>query len=120
MHDVLRQRILRRLDTLPETQLYQVLDYIEFLESRYNRGIPDDVGGIQKLAEHLEDGLRKRAFNPANLREAFQLIAAADRVLTSVSDAGKEIMAELQRTEPAADRSSPNDDSTASGKSLSP
>ncbi len=100
MHDVMRQRILRRLETLPEAQLYQVVDYIEFLESRYNRGIPDEVSGFQKLAEQLEDGLRKRAMNPANLREAFQLIAAADRVLSSVSEAGKEILSELQRTEP--------------------
>ena len=35
MHDVLRQRIMRRLETLPEMQMYQVLDYIEFLESKY-------------------------------------------------------------------------------------
>lgn len=104
MHDALRQRIIRRLEALPEAQLYQVLDYIEFLESRYNRGIPDDAGGFQKLAEQLEDGLRKRAFNPSNLREAFQVIAAADRVLSSVSEAGKEILAEIQRTEPPAAR----------------
>lgn len=96
MHDALRRRILRRLETLPETQLYQVLDYIEFLESRYNRGPVTDASGLQRLAERLEDGLRKRTMNPSNLREAFQLISAADRVLSSVSEAGREILAELQ------------------------
>jgi hypothetical protein len=96
MHDALRRRILRKLETLPEAQIYQVLDYIEFLESRYNRGIPDDATAFQKLAERLEDGLRKRTVNPANLREAFQLIAAADRVLSSVSSAGKQLLDELQ------------------------
>lgn len=96
MHEALRRRVLRRLETLPEAQLYQVLDYLEFLESRYNRGQIPDATGLQKLAEKLEDGLRKRTVNPSNLREAFQLIAAADRVLSSVSEAGKEILSELQ------------------------
>ena len=35
MHDVLRTRILRKLESLPEDQVYQVLDYMEFLESKY-------------------------------------------------------------------------------------
>ena len=34
MHDVLHNRILRKLESLPEEQSYQVLDDIEFLESR--------------------------------------------------------------------------------------
>jgi hypothetical protein len=96
MHEALRRRILRRLETLPEAQLYQVLDYIEFLESRYHRGPVADATRLQKLAERLEDGLRKRTVNPSNLREAFHLIAAADRVMSSVSEAGKEILEELQ------------------------
>jgi hypothetical protein len=96
MNDALRRRILRKLDTLPEAQLYQVMDYIEFMESKYNRGIPEDVTTLQRLAERLDDGLRKGRVNPANLREAFQLISTADRVLSSVSMAGKQLLQELQ------------------------
>lgn len=96
MHDTLRSRILRRLETLPETQLYQVLDYIEFLESRYATRTPQDPGGLQRWAERLEDSLRKRTVNPGNLREAFQLISVADRVLNSVSEAGRHLLDELQ------------------------
>jgi len=99
MHEAMRRRILRRLETLPEMQLYQVLDYIEFLESRYNRGIPEETTALQKLAEKLEDGLRKGKVNPSNVREAFQLIATADRVLSSVSAAGKQLLDELQAPE---------------------
>ena len=95
MHDVLRQRILRKLETLPEEQMYQVLDYIEFLESKYARDLIKEASGLQKFAENLEDRLRKKAVNPANIREAFQLIAAADRVLSSVSQAGKELLDDL-------------------------
>jgi hypothetical protein len=95
MHDVLRQRVLRRLESLPEAQIYQVLDYIEFLESKYARSIQVEASGLQRFAEGLEDRLRKKAMNPNTLREAFQLIAAADRVLSSVSNAGREILTEL-------------------------
>jgi len=98
MNDALRRRILRKLDALPEAQLYQVLDYIEFMESKYNRGIPEDVTTLQRLAERLDDGLRKGRVNPANLREAFQLISTADRVLSSVSMAGKQLLQELQES----------------------
>jgi hypothetical protein len=96
MHEAMRRRILRKLDTLPEPQLYQVLDYIEFLESRYNRGVPDETTPLQKLAERLEDGLRKGNVNPSNVREAFQLISSADRVLQSVSARGRQLLEDLQ------------------------
>jgi len=115
MHEAMRKRILRRLETLPETQLYQVLDYIEFLESRYNRGIPEETTALQKLAEKLEDGLRKGKVNPSNVREAFQLIATADRVLSSVSAAGKQLLDELQAPEEGG--ASPRDISRTSSAS---
>jgi hypothetical protein len=95
MHDVLRQRVIRHLESLPEEQIYQVLDYIEFLESKYARSMQVEASALQRFAEGLEDRLRKKAMSPHTLREAFQLIAAADRVLSSVSTAGREILGEL-------------------------
>ncbi len=35
MNDILRERLVRKLDTLPEEKIYQILDYIDFLESKY-------------------------------------------------------------------------------------
>jgi len=35
MNDFMKERILRRLEPLSDERLYQVLDYIEFLESKY-------------------------------------------------------------------------------------
>ncbi len=95
MHDVLRARVLRKIESLPEAQMYQVLDYIEFLETKYAKDLAKEASGLQKLAEGLEDRLRKRAVNPATLREAFQLIAAADRALSGVTRAGKQLLGEL-------------------------
>jgi hypothetical protein len=95
MHDVLRQRLLRRIESLPEHQIYQVLDFIEFLESKYAVEPAEQTSGLQKFAENLEDKLRRKAVSPATIREAFQLISAADRVLSGVSSAGKQIISEL-------------------------
>ncbi|MEX0979557.1 MAG: DUF2281 domain-containing protein [Gemmatimonadota bacterium] len=95
MHDALKQRLIRRIESLPEEQVYQALDYIEFLEAKYAERIVDEATGLQRFAEKLEDRLRRRTVSPANIREAFQLISAADRVLSNVSSAGKQLLAEL-------------------------
>ena len=95
MHDVLRTRVLRKLESLPEDQVYQVLDYIEFLESKYAPDISSDTSALQSFAEKLEDQLRRRAVSPASLREAFQLISAADKVLSNVANLGKEFIGDL-------------------------
>jgi hypothetical protein len=101
MHDVLRQRLLRKIESLPDEQIYQVLDYIEFLESKYASAGAVEASGLQRFAEGLEDKLRRRAVSPSTIREAFQLISAADRVLSGVSSAGRQILAELgQALEP--------------------
>jgi hypothetical protein len=100
MHDVLRQRLLRRIESLPEEQIYQVLDYIEFLESKYARDLQREATGLQRFAEGLEDQLRRRAVSPATLREAFQLISSADRILSGVAKTGKEILGELGEPAP--------------------
>ena len=95
MHDVLRTRLLRKLESLPEAQVYQVLDYIEFLESKYARDLSSETTGLQSFAEKLEDQLRRRTVSPASLREAFQLISAADKVLSNVASLGKELLGDL-------------------------
>ena len=95
MHDVLRQRLMRKIESLPEEQVYQILDYIEFLEGKYATDIAQEASGFQKFAESMEDKLREKAMSPATLREAFQLISAADRVLSNVSSAGKQLLDEL-------------------------
>ena len=96
MHEMLRQRLLRRIESLPEDQIYQVLDYVEFLEAKYGEGaIEGEVTGLQRFAERLEDGLRRRTVSPGTLREAFQLISAADRVLSGVASAGRDLLGDL-------------------------
>lgn len=98
MHDVLRARLLRKIESLPEEQVYQILDYIEFLESKYAPEATAEASGLQSFAEKLEDQLRKRTVSPSSLREAFQLISAADKVLSNVANVGKELLGDLNGT----------------------
>ena len=58
MNDVLAERIRRKLDVMPDEQAYQVLDYIEFLESKYAQraaGAP----AFQKVADNATAQLYK-------------------------------------------------------------
>ncbi|MFV2006332.1 MAG: hypothetical protein ACC667_02755 [Longimicrobiales bacterium] len=95
MHDVLRQRLMRKLESLPEEQIYQVLDYVDFLESRYAGELAQEASGLQRFAEKVEDKMRRKAMSPATIREAFKVISAADKVFSSVSKAGKQLMEDI-------------------------
>lgn len=108
MHGVLRERLMRRLETLPDEQLYQVLDFIEFLEAKYAEAeLRKEASGIQRFGERLEDSLRKRTVSPGVLREAFHVISAADRVLSGVASAGKDLLGELDRADGAGTGDAP-------------
>ena len=97
MHDVLRKRLMRTVESLPDQQIYQVLDYIEFLEAKYAQDEAVEASGLQKFAEGLEDKLRKKAVSPNTIREAFQFISAADHVLSGVRLAGTKVLTDLSQ-----------------------
>jgi hypothetical protein len=98
MHDILRERLWRKLQALPQEQVYQVLDYIEFLEGRYAKQQALKADPIQKFAERLEDGMRIRSVAPKVITGTVGLLGTARKVLRSVSDAGREI---LEASQPA-------------------
>jgi hypothetical protein len=91
MHDILRERIMRKLGALPEEQLYQVLDYIEFLESKYAPGRAPRADGLQRFAEKLEDSMRMRNVAPKVISGTVGAVGTARRVLLDVAGAGREI-----------------------------
>ena len=92
MHDILRDRILRKLEVLPESQIYEVLDYIEFLEARYARAAAARPDALQRFAERLEDSMRMRSVAPKVISGTVGLVGTARRVLQGVADAGREIL----------------------------
>jgi hypothetical protein len=92
MHDILRERLWRKLQALPQEQMYQALDYIEFLEARYAKEQALRADPLQKFAERLEDGMRFRSVAPRVITGTVGLLGTARKVLRTVSDAGREIL----------------------------
>jgi|SRR5690606_35368370 len=92
MHDVMRKRLWRKLEALPEEQLYQVLDYIEFLEAKYAPGAASAPGGLQRFAERVEDRMRARALAPRVMGGTMTLLGAAGRLIDGITQTGKEIL----------------------------
>lgn len=91
MEDVTRKRILRKLETLPEDQLYQVLDYIEFLEAKYAAATLRKPDPFQQFAERVEDQMRVRSLAPKAMKGTMKIMSTAGRVLDGVRDFGKDL-----------------------------
>ena len=92
MNDVLRDRLWRKLEALPEPQLSQVQDYIAFLESKYAPGRSAPPSALQKFAERLEDGMRLRNVAPKVISGTVGLMGTANKMIQGVQDAGRELL----------------------------
>src|SRR3989475_7610694 len=88
MNEILLERLRRKLEALPDEKAYQVLDYIEFLESKYAER-PAGAPGFQKVAESLEDTLRAGRVPVSMIKGTMDAVAKAGKVLERVAAAGK-------------------------------
>lgn len=108
MHDILRDRIMRRLEALPEERLYQVLDYIEFVESKYaaRKAPPPNV--LQRFAEGVEDTLRAGNLSASTVAEAMGFMSKAMNVLGGVAAAGASVASDIVGSTKPSDSAKPN------------
>jgi len=88
MNDILRERLLRRLEALPEDKVYQVLDFVEFLESKY-AARPAGAPAFQKVAETLEDTLRAGRVPVNIISGTMDAVGKAGKFLEGLAAAGK-------------------------------
>jgi len=96
VNDVLAERIRRRLDALSDEQAYQILDYVEFLESKYAQraaGAP----AFQKVAETLEDTLRAGRVPLNIIRGTMDTVGKAGKFLEGLAAAGKAAVEDATR-----------------------
>lgn len=108
MHDVLRDRIWRNLEALPEDRLYQVLDYIEFLGSKYARDkVRPPSSPIRAFGERLEDKLRVNRVGMSAIRGTLGVVGTADKVFTGLADVGRSVLREVGAADPSVGRSTP-------------
>lgn len=93
MNDLLRQRILRALDTLPEERAYQVLDYIEFLESKYaERQRPSGI--LAKITETVEDTMRAGKLPIQAISGTMGVMDSASKIMKGLAAAGQAVVEE--------------------------
>lgn len=107
MNDLLKDRILRRLETLPEERQYQVLDYLEFLESKYAQRQAPGPNVFQRFAEGIEDTLRAGNVSAQTVSQAMGFMSQAMNVLGGVAAAGKSVADDLVGTAKAAAKPAP-------------
>lgn len=103
MNEILRKELWRKLEALPDDKAYQVLDYINYLQSQYG-AVESRASGFQRFGELFQDTMRKGRVPASALKETMKVMGAADRVLGAFRDAGREFLVELEggRPEPKA------------------
>ena len=99
VNEVLKKQIQRKLEELPEEKQFQVLDYIRFLESEY-ADVASKGSGFQRVAERVQDEMRRVKAPATAMRETMRAFGAADRVVSSFREAAKEFLAELEAGTP--------------------
>lgn len=103
MHDLLRARLLRHIEALPEAQVYQALDYIEFLSSKYARETVREPGMFQRFSEMLEDKMRGQGLAFGTIKGALGVVGTAGRMVSGITEAGRTVIREVESVITPAD-----------------
>ena len=95
-NEFLRDRLQRKLAGLPDERLYQVLDFVEFLETKYAEPAPAaSTNFFQRFAEGVEDRLRAGKVNTSTIAEAMNLMHRAAGVIGGVAAAGRSVATDV-------------------------
>ena len=91
MNDILRDRLLRKLDLLPGDKLDQVLDYIEFLDSKYAPRNAPSPNTLTRFAEGVESTLRAGKVSASAISGTMSIMNKAVGAINEVAAAGKSV-----------------------------
>ncbi|MEJ7900683.1 MAG: hypothetical protein WKF63_02505 [Thermomicrobiales bacterium] len=95
MNDILRERLMRKLDSLPDERIYQIFDYIDFLESRYAQRSGPGSNRLQTFAEGVEDTLRAGRIGATAVAGTMTVMGRAVSAINTVAAAGKSVATEF-------------------------
>jgi len=97
MNPYLRDKLIQKLETLSDERGYQVLDYVEFLESRYaDRAAAAAAGNpLSRFADAMEEKLRAGKVSASTIAETMGLMNKAMGVLNGAAAAGKSVANDL-------------------------
>lgn len=91
MNDILRERLMRKLDLMPDDKLNQVLDYIDFLESKYAPKVSAPANPIRSFAEGVESTLRAGKVGASAISGTMNIMNKAVGAISEVAAAGKSV-----------------------------
>ena len=112
MNDLLKQRILRALETLSDERAYEMLDYAEFLSSKYAERAR--TGGLfAKLTETVEDTMRAGKLPIQAISGTMGLMDSAAKVMKGLAAAGQAVVEEAVRAGERGDKEPPSPRSPA-------
>ena len=96
MNDILMQRIQRKLESLSDERGYQILDFVEFLESKFaERATP--TGIFAKFTETVEDTMRAGKLPIQAISGTMGVMDSAAKVRKGFAAAGKSVVEEVAR-----------------------
>jgi hypothetical protein len=95
VNEFLKERIMRRLEALPEERAYQVLDYVEFLESKYATRGAGEANVVQKFAEGVQDTMRKGNLSVTAISETMGYMSKAMGVLAGAKAAAESVASDV-------------------------
>jgi len=99
MNPYLRDKLLQKLETMADERGYQVLDYVEFLESKYaERQSPaaaTAANPLSRFADAVEEKLRAGRVSATTIAETMNLMNKAVGVLNGAAAAGKSVASDL-------------------------
>lgn len=98
MNPYLRDKLIQKLETLSDERGYQVLDYVEFLESRYADRAAAAAAGtnpLSRFADAVEERMRAGKVSASTIAETMGLMNRAMGVLNNAAAAGKSVANDL-------------------------
>lgn len=96
MNDLLTQRIMRNLESLDDERGYRILDFIEFLNSKYaDRSNPS--GLFAKITDTVEDTMRAGKLPLQAISGTMGLMDSAGKVMKGLAAAGEVVVGEAVR-----------------------
>jgi hypothetical protein len=108
MNELLMKRIERRLANLADEQGYQVLDYVEFLETKYAATEREETV-LQRFASGVEDTLRAGRIPVAAIRGTMKAMDSASRLMEQLAQAGRAAVSELGKSVTPAGQTAPDE-----------
>jgi hypothetical protein len=103
MNDLLKQRIARLLEALDDEKAYQVLDYAEFLNSKYaERGQPSGI--LAKITETVENTMRAGKLPIQAISGTMGLMDSAAKVMKGLAAAGQAVVDEAVKAAESSSR----------------